>query len=93
MQGKVAVQIGKTLYSPQTQVRNVTSASFFALMNGHIGNKASVTDAMKIVARDIFQAGKSGKIDEIEFNNYTEKLVKLGVWDENVVATEIEISS
>ena len=42
MQGKIAVQIGKTLYSPQTQVRNVSSASFFALMNGHIGGKASV---------------------------------------------------
>ena len=35
LQAKVGVQIGKTLYSPQTQVRNVTSASFFALMNGH----------------------------------------------------------
>ena len=90
LQAKVAVQIGKTLYSPQTQVRNVTSASFFALMNGHIGNKASVTDAMKIVTRDIFKAGKGGKIDEVEFNNYTEKLVKLGVWDENVVATEMK---
>jgi len=90
LQAKVTVQIGKTLYSPQTQVRNVTSASFFALMNGHIGNKASVVDAMKIVARDIFKAGKGGKIDEVEFNNYTEKLVKLGVWDENVVATEMK---
>ena len=61
LQAKVGVQIGKTLYSPQTQVRNVTSASFFALMNGHIGNKASVTDAMKIVARDIFKAGQKWK--------------------------------
>ena len=49
MQGKVAIQIGKTLYSPQTQVRNVTSAAFFALMNGHIGGNASVTNAIKIV--------------------------------------------
>ena len=39
LQSKVGVQIGKTLYSPQTQVRNVTSASFFALMNGHIGGR------------------------------------------------------
>ena len=58
MQGKVLVQVGKTLYSPQTQVRNVTSAAFFALMNGHIGGKASVTNAMKIVLDDIFKAGK-----------------------------------
>ena len=89
LQAKVGVQIGKTLYSPQTQVRNVTSASFFSLMNGHIGNKASVTDAMRIVARDIFKAG-GNKIDEVEFNNYVEKLVRLGVWDENVVAAELK---
>jgi hypothetical protein len=89
LQAKVGVQIGKTLYSPQTQVRNVTSASFFALMNGHVGGRASVTDAMRIVARDIFKAG-GNKIDEVEFNNYVEKLVRLGVWDENVVASEMK---
>ena len=89
MQGKVGVQIGKTLYSPQTQVRNVTSAAFFALMNGHIGGRASVTNAMKMVLDDIFQAGKKN-IDDVEFNNYVEKLVRLGVWDENVVASELK---
>ena len=89
MQGKVLVQVGKTLYSPQTQVRNVSSAAFFALMNGHIGGMASVTNAMKIVLDDIFQAGKKN-IDEVEFNNYVEKLVRLGVWDENVVASELK---
>ena len=89
MQGKVLVQVGKTLYSPQTQVRNVSSAAFFALMNGHIGGMASVTNAMKIVLDDIFKAGKQG-IDEVDFNNYVEKLVRLGVWDENVVASELK---
>ena len=89
LQSKVGVQIGKTLYSPQTQVRNVTSASFFALMNGHIGGRASVTDAMQIVARDIFRAG-GNKIDEVAFNNYVEKMIRLGVWDENVVAAELK---
>ena len=89
MQGKVGVQIGKTLYSPQTQVRNVMSAAFFALANGHIGGRASVTNAMKIVLDDIFQAGKKN-IDEVEFNNYVERLVRLGVWDENVVASELK---
>ena len=48
---KSFIQVGKTLLSPQTQVRNVTSASFFALMNGHIGGNASVVDAMKITLR------------------------------------------
>ena len=89
MQGKIAIQIGKTLYSPQTQVRNVSSASFFALMNGHIGGKASVTNAMKIVLDDIFKAGKGG-VDEVQLNKYVEKLIRLGVFDENVVASELK---
>ena len=89
MQGKVAIQVGKTLYSPQTQVRNVSSAAFFALMNGHIGGNASVTNAIKIVLDDIFKAGQKN-IDEVEFNNYVERLVRLGVWDENVVASELK---
>lgn len=87
--GKSLVQMGKTLYSPQTQVRNVTSAAFFALMQGHIGHNASVTNAMKITLDDIFKAGKRN-IDETEFNEYVEKLVRLGVWDENVVASELK---
>ena len=87
--GKSIVQMGKTLYSPQTQVRNVTSAAFFALMQGHIGHNASVTNAMKMTLDDIFKAGKRN-IDETEFNNYVEKLVRLGVWDENVVASELK---
>jgi hypothetical protein len=89
MQGKVLVQVGKTLYSPQTQVRNVSSAAFFSLMNGHIGGQASVTNAMKMVLDDIFKAGQKN-IDEVAFNNYVEKLVRLGVWDENVVASELK---
>jgi len=89
LQFKVAVQAGKTLYSPQTQVRNVTSASFFALWNGHVGHNASVIDSMKMVMKDIFKAGKGGAIDEVEFSRYVEKLVRLGIWDENIVAQEL----
>ena len=89
LQFKVAVQAGKTLYSPQTQVRNVTSASFFALWNGHVGHNASVIDSMRMVMKDIFKAGKGGAIDEVEFNRYVEKMVRLGVWDENIVAEEL----
>ena len=58
-------------------------------MNGHIGGQASVTNAMKIVLDDIFKAGQKN-IDEVAFNNYVEKLVRLGVWDENVVASELK---
>ena len=89
LQFKVGVQMGKTLYSPQTQIRNVTSASFFALWNGHVVHKASVIDAMRMVIRDIFKAGKGVPIEEIAFNKYVAKLVRLGVYDENVVAQEL----
>ena len=89
MQGKVGIQIGKTLYSPQTQVRNVSSASLFALANGHIGGKASVANAMKMVFDDIFGAGKQG-VDEVKFNEFVEKMTRLGIWDENVVASELK---
>ena len=85
---KAMVQAGKTLYSPVTQVRNVTAGSMFALLNGHVGHNASLTDAIKIVMRDIFKAGKN--IDNAAFNEYIEKLIKYGVIDENVVASELK---
>ncbi len=47
LQLKVATQFGKTVLSPATQVRNVTSASMFPLANGHIGGRASVTEAIE----------------------------------------------
>jgi hypothetical protein len=89
IQGKAAVQIGKTLYSPTTQVRNVTSASMFALNAGHIGWRASVTDSFRMVIRDVFKEGRG--IDEVAFNEQISKLVRLGVYDENIVATEMKM--
>ncbi len=64
---------------------------FFALWNGHVGGTASVADSMRMVIRDIFREGKNvrGGINEVEFNKYVEKLVRLGVWDENVIASEL----
>jgi hypothetical protein len=58
LQVKVATQFGKTVLSPATQVRNVTSASLFPLANGHIGGGASVTEAFRMTLDDIFGAGK-----------------------------------
>jgi len=84
---KALVQAGKTLYSPVTQVRNVTAGSMFALLNGHVGHNASLTDSIRIVMRDIFKSGKN--IDNTAFNNYIEKLIKVGAIDENVVASEL----
>ena len=88
LQFKVATQFGKTVLSPVTQVRNVSSASMFPLANGHIGGRASVTDSIKMVVDDIFGAGKV--IDEGKFIKNLENKIRLGVIDENIVASELQ---
>jgi hypothetical protein len=88
LQFKVATQFGKTVLSPATQVRNVTSASMFPLANGHIGGRASVTESIKMVVDDIFGAGKV--LDETKFIKNLENKIRLGVIDENIVASELK---
>ena len=88
LQFKVATQFGKTVLSPATQVRNVTSASMFPLANGHIGGKSSVTEAFKMTLDDIFGAGKV--IDEAAFIKNIENKIKLGVLDENIYTAELK---
>ena len=46
-------QFNKTILSPITQVRNVTSASMFALAQGNIGNGASLGQSVDLVLRDL----------------------------------------
>jgi len=88
LQFKVATQFGKTVLSPVTQVRNVTSASMFPLANGHIGGRASVTESLRMTLDDIFGAGKV--INEEQFIKNIENKIRLGVLDENVVASELK---
>jgi hypothetical protein len=87
LQLKVATQFGKTVLSPATQVRNVTSASLFPLANGHIGGGASVTEAFKMTMDDIFGAGKV--LDEKVLIDKIEDKIRRGVLDENIVASEL----
>ena len=84
---KAMVQGGKTLYSPATQARNFGSASLFALNQGHIGGASTVTEAFKMVADDIFGAGKN--INQQELLEHIARKVRLGVIDENIVANEL----
>ena len=88
LQLKVAAQYGKTVLSPVTQVRNVSSASLFPLANGHIGGRASVSESLKMTIDDIFGAGKV--IDEDAFIKNIENKIRLGVLDENIVASELK---
>jgi len=88
LQLKVATQYGKTVLSPATQVRNVLSAAMFSLASGHIGGKASVTEALKMTLDDVFGAGRV--INEETLINNIERKVRLGVLDENIVAAEMK---
>ena len=49
---KGATQYAKTILSPLTQVRNVTSASGFAIAQGNYGKGASLGSSFNIVLRD-----------------------------------------
>ena len=86
LQFKVLTQMGKTVFSPQTQVRNVYSAGFFPFTNGHIGGRSSVSDSFRIVLEDIFGPGKISKKKLFDF---VEKEIRLGTMDENIVASEL----
>ena len=88
LQFKVLTQMGKTVFSPQTQVRNVEASALFPMVNGHIGGRASVIDSMKIVWRDIYPQHR--KVDVKKFYDDIEKEVRLGTMDENVIAAEIQ---
>ena len=58
MKFKAGGQISKTIFSPMTQVRNVSTASFFPLASGLIGSRSSVSQAFRDIFEDIFQSGK-----------------------------------
>ena len=85
---KAGVQTMKTVFSPATQTRNFGSAMFFPLNMGHIGGRASVTDAFKIVMDDIFGAGRTANQEQMI--RYLKRQKELGVIDENIVVSELQ---
>ena len=62
---KGATQYAKTILSPLTQVRNVTSASMFALAQGNYGKGSSLGTSVNTVLRDVID--KELKIKNISF--------------------------
>ena len=89
LQIKAGTQFGKTVLSPATVTRNFTSASMFVLNRGLIGGRASVTESMKMVVDDIFNAGKLGKDAEKRLLDNIEEGIQYGALDENIVASEL----
>jgi len=90
LQLKAGAQYGKTVLSPETQVRNFYSAMMFPLARGVIGGRASATDAIAMVADDIWNAGKGSAQAELRLLNNIDEGIKYGVLDENIVASELQ---
>ncbi len=87
MSVKAAGQIGKTVFSPMTQIRNVSTASFFALASGLIGGRVSLTDSFKLLADDIFP-GKY--VSAADVAKKMEDRIARGVVDQNIEVNEIK---
>lgn len=83
---KAGAQVAKTIFSPMTQIRNVTTASFFPLMSGLIGGRTSLSDSWKLVAEDIFTGAKTNLV---KLNAEIEDMIKRGVIDQNIEVNEI----
>ena len=83
---KAGGQIAKTIFSPMTQIRNVTTASFFPLASGLIGSRSSVGDAWKLVAEDIFTGAKTNLS---KLNSEIDDMITRGVIDQNIQVNEI----
>ena len=86
-------QIAKTVYSPVTQIRNATTAGFFALANGNVGNAESLSNAVSTVFsnlnRRLTGPGKS-TATLADKQKYYNELVDLGVINTNAKIGEFE---
>ena len=87
MKFKAGGQISKTIFSPMTQVRNVSTASFFPLASGLIGGRASVSQAFRDIFEDIFQ---SGKFDPKMFDEWMDSSVTRGIIDQSIQVNEMK---
>ena len=83
---KTTAQLSKTVLSLMTQARNFETAMFFSIMQGHIGSRASVMEAMKFVFGDVI--GK-GKINPIAMRKKLVEWSDVGILDTSIVGGEI----
>lgn len=65
VQAKSAVQYAKTVLSPITQIRNVTSASLFALMQGNIGRGGNLAESYNLVLQSFSRKPEAEVLDEL----------------------------
>ena len=83
---KAATQINKTVLSVMTQMRNITTASLFALANGHIGVGASVSDDFDLLFKDLIGKTKDPK----KLRDAIDEALEAGALDSSTIATELE---
>ena len=81
-------QVEKTVLSPTTQIRNVTSAATFALAAGHVGNGASFKQALDFIIKDVFTP--NGVYDSAIFKRKMDEYIEQGVVNSSMVVKELD---
>ena len=82
LRGKGFVQYGKTVLSPITQIRNVSTAAAFAMMQGNVGRGANLFESMRLVYDNILS--KPNSLEELQ------KLQRLGVINSQAELKELQ---
>lgn len=77
-------QYAKTVLSPTTQIRNVTTAGAFALANGNFGRGANVIESLKLTMDDIRRLPPERAMTELK------ELQELGVISSQAELKEIQ---
>ena len=84
LRGKGAVQYSKTVLSPITQIRNVTTASMFALAQGNVGRGVNLGESVRIVLNGIDELPEKDVLD------FLEDAQRRGVVGTNTVLRELQ---
>jgi len=84
LRAKGMSQYVKTILSPITQIRNVTTASAFAMAQGNVGRGANLMESLNIVFRDTFEGvgtGATGRVkpNKEQVDEFVGELMEAGV--------------
>ena len=83
---KAGTQVNKTVLSLMTQMRNITTASAFAMANGHVGMGASVADNFEHLWKHMVGKHK----DPEKLKELLSEALEAGALDSSTIATELE---
>ncbi len=89
-------QVAKTVLSPITQIRNATTAAFFALKNGNFGNSENLVNSAETVFSEIGErliklpGADNARATKKDINDYYNSLIDLGIVNTNSKVGEFE---